>query len=64
MIESNALYVIENEFDLEYWLNEIIKNKEYREIASQSAKNYIFINSGATQTIINEIKKYISIVTR
>ena len=64
LIESNALYVIENEFDLEYWLNEIIKNKEYREIASQSAKNYIFINSGATQTIINEIKKYISIVTR
>lgn len=53
LIEKNAAYSISNALELEQALNKLLLDTQFLETAGCAAKEFVYSNRGATETIIN-----------
>ena len=60
LYELGALTIAESEEDIFNWMERILLDKNFVSEAGAAATNYIKNNSGATETILKEIKKQIN----
>jgi 3-deoxy-D-manno-octulosonic-acid transferase len=60
VIDLNVGFVVNDSFELTKQLEVFMNDTEVLSLSSRLAKNYVLKNSGATQKIVQELKKYLA----